>query len=298
MKKLLMPLGFILCAKLISSCVGFAASAEEYYAIGMAYFETGKYEEAEMWLNRAQAADRTMVASQYNLGRIAFEKKQYIEAAKLFEDILKKDPDNVLALKAAAYTRINTGDFTIAEKHYTKLQELVPESADNGYNHALVLYAMKRYGDAQEVLENYSLSMLESSEMQLLYARCQKAQNKIEAIDSYSNWLNNNSNVRVRYEYAQLLEFHELYARAIEEYRKALSETASSEKALNREIRFSLARTFLIADNTSSEGITELQTAVNDGFNDIEAVENLLTNEKITAANKDSIRNIISGMKR
>jgi len=297
MKKLLKLLVFILCVNLICSCVGMAASAEEYYSIGMAYFETGKFEEAEMWLNRAKAADKTMVASQYNLGRIAFEKKQYNEAAKLFEGILKKDPDNVLALKAAAYTRINTGDFAIAEKHYKRLQELIPESADNGYNHALVLYAMKRYSNAQEVLENNSLSMLESSEMQLLYARCQKAQNKIEAIDSYSNWLNNNSDVRVRYEYAQLLEFHELYARAIEEYRKALSETTSSEKALNREIRFSLARTLLIADNASSEGITELQTAVNDGFRDTEAVRELLANEKISAANKDSIRNIILSMR-
>jgi len=298
MKKLLKPLVFIFCAKLISSCAGTAASAEEYYSIGMAYFELGRFEEAEIWLNRAKTADKTMVASQYNLGRLAFEKKQYNEAARLFEDILKKDPGNVLALKAAAYTRINTGDFETAEKHYTRLQELIPESADDGYNHALVLYAMKRYKDAEEVLKNYSLPMLGNSEMQLLYARCQKAQNKIEAIDNYLNWLNNNSDVKVRYEYAQLLEFHELYARAVEEYRKALSETTSSEKALNREIRFSLAKTLLIADNESREGITELQTAVNDGFNNIETVEKLLANEKISATNKDSIRNIISGMNR
>ncbi|MCL1955469.1 MAG: tetratricopeptide repeat protein [Brevinematales bacterium] len=298
MKKLLMPLVFILCAELLSSCAGMAASAEEYYSIGMAYFELGKFEEAEIWLNRAKSADKTMVASQYNLGRLAFEKKQYNEAARLFEGILKKDPDNILALKAAAYTRINTGDLETAEKYYARLQELIPESADNGYNHALVLYAMKRYSDAEEILKNYFLSMLENSEMQLLFARCQKAQNKIEAIDSYSNWLNNNSDVRARYEYAQLLELHELYARSIEEYRKALSETSSSEKALNREIRFSLAKLLLIADNESREGITELQTAVNDGFNNIEALENLLVNEKISAVNKDSIRNIISGIKR
>jgi tetratricopeptide (TPR) repeat protein len=298
MKKLLMPLVFILCAELLSNCAGMAASAEEYYSIGMAYFEIGKFEEAEIWLNRAKSADKTMVASQYNLGRLAFEKKQYNEAAKLFEGILKKDPDNILALKAAAYTRINTGDLETAENYYARLQELIPESADNGYNHALVLYAMKRYSDAEEILKNYFLSMLENSEMQLLFARCQKAQNKIEAIDSYSNWLNNNSDVRARYEYAQLLELHELYARAIEEYRKALSETSSSEKALNREIRFSLAKLLLIADNESREGITELQTAVNDGFNNIEALENLLVNEKISAVNKDNIRNIISGVKR
>ena len=90
---LMIPLIFI-CA-----CAGFAASAQEYYSIGMSYFELGKYEEAEIWLNRAKAADRTMVASQYNLGRLAFERRRYREAADYFENILVKDPDNILALK-------------------------------------------------------------------------------------------------------------------------------------------------------------------------------------------------------
>ncbi|MCL2271042.1 MAG: tetratricopeptide repeat protein, partial [Treponema sp.] len=50
-----------------------AASAEEYFSIGMAYYDMGKFAEAEKWLNRAKARDRTMSASEYNLGRIAFE---------------------------------------------------------------------------------------------------------------------------------------------------------------------------------------------------------------------------------
>ncbi|MDR2258264.1 MAG: tetratricopeptide repeat protein, partial [Treponema sp.] len=93
----------------VSSCATWGASAEEYYSLGMAYFELGKFEEAEKWLNRARAADKTKTASEYNLGRIAFEAGRYQDAAKLFERILKKDPENVMALKAAAYTRIKTG---------------------------------------------------------------------------------------------------------------------------------------------------------------------------------------------
>ncbi|MDR2363935.1 MAG: tetratricopeptide repeat protein, partial [Spirochaetaceae bacterium] len=45
----------VVCAgAVISSCATWGASAEEYYSLGMAYFELGKFEEAEKWLNRAR----------------------------------------------------------------------------------------------------------------------------------------------------------------------------------------------------------------------------------------------------
>jgi tetratricopeptide (TPR) repeat protein len=293
----------VLCSlfSVFYNCVSMAASAEEYYSIGMAYFELGRFEEAERWLNRARASDRTMVASQYNLGRIAFERGRFHEAARHFEDILGRDPNNVLALKAAAYTRINTGDISIAERHYSRLLELVPESADDGYNHALVLYAMGRYSDAEQVLERYLISLLENNEMQLLYARTQNAQNKAEAIDSFSNWLINNTDARVRHEYAQVLEHHELYARALEEFRKTLSEiSAASTDPRRNEVRFAIARVLLIADGSSNEGITELQAAISEGFNNIAAVERLtasvIASNSVSAANRETLRGIISNM--
>jgi len=288
----------LVAAAAACGCVGMAASAEEYYSIGMAYYELGKFEEAEKWLNRAKTADKTITASQYNLGRIAYERQRYGEAAVIFEDILARDPNNILALKAAAYTRIKTGDIETAEKYYSKLLELVPESADDGYNHALVLYAMERYSDAEEVLEKYPLALLENSDIQLLYARSQNAQNKAEAIDSYANWLNNNTDAKVRYEYAQILEHNELYARALDEYRKALSEVSKQDGALKNDIHFALAKVLLTADSESGEGITELQDAVNEGFDDIAAIEELLDNSNISAADVESIKKIIDNLQR
>jgi uncharacterized protein YfbU (UPF0304 family) len=76
-----------------------------------------------------------------------------------------------------------------------------------------------------------------------------------------------------------------------------LTETEETD-SLKREIRFNLARVLLIADSTSTEGITELQAAVNEGFKDITAIEELLKNDKITDLNKDSIRNIINSMQK
>jgi tetratricopeptide (TPR) repeat protein len=288
---------FLFSLSNFSGCAGAAASAQEYFSIGMAYFELGKFDEAEKWLTRAKQTDRTMVASTYNLGRLAFEKQRYDEAAKHFESILKKDSDNILALKAAAYSRIKTGDIEIAEKHYSKLLLLVPESADDGYNHALVLFSLERYPKAEEVLEKYPAALQENKDTMLLYARCQAKLKKVEAIDNFSNWLSINSDAKVRYEYGQVLEDNELYARALEEYRQAITDIpqASVNPAKN-EIRFAVARVLLTADGDNTEGVNELQGAVNDGYDNIEAVEKLLTN-KVSAANKNTIQNIINTMK-
>jgi len=282
-----------------NGCASKKASAQEYFELGMAYYNLGKFDEAEKWLNRAKNMDRTMTASTYNLGRLAYEMKRYEEASKHFEAILKKDKDNVLALKAAAYSRIKAGNIEIAEKHYAKLLSLVPDSADDGYNHALVLFALERYEKAEEVLEKFPASLLENKDTMLLYARCQAKLKKVEAIDSFSNYLTvNSSDAKARYEYALVLEENILYARAIEEYRKALTDIA--QDAVNPkkgEVRFALARTLIIADGDNPEGVTELQTAVSEGFEDIAAVEKILT-LKINAENKTGIQNIINNMKK
>jgi len=288
---------YILILSFFFSCAGMAVTAEEYYSIGMAYFDLGKYEDAEKWLNRARQADRTMVASTYNLGRLAFERKRYDEAAVYFENILRRDPDNILALRAAAYTRIITGEIEIAEKHYSRLLTLVPESADSGYNHALVLYVMGRYSASEEVLEKYPIALQENKDVMLLYARSQAAQDKVEAIENLSVWLSVHSDPKARYEYARILEHYEYYARALEEYRKTLTEiTAATLDPKGTDIRFAIARVLLTADSTSNEGITELQNAVSDGFNNITAVEELLN--KASGANRENIQNIINNMRR
>ncbi|MCL2441843.1 MAG: tetratricopeptide repeat protein [Treponema sp.] len=291
---------FFLCVFVLSlffGCTGMAATAEEYFSIGMAYFDLGKYEDAEKWLNRARQADRTMIASTYNLGRLAFERKRYEEAASHFENILRRDPDNVLALRAAAYTRIMTGEIEIAERHYSRLLLLVPESADSGYNHALVLYAMGRYSASEEVLEKYPIALQENKDVMLLYARSQAAQNKVEAIENFSAWLSVHSDPKARFEYARILEHYEYYARALEEYRKALTEiSATSVDPKRTDIRFAIARVLLIADSASSEGITELQGAVDDGFDNIAEVEALLG--KVSGTNRESVQNIINNMQK
>jgi len=291
-----LPFAVVPAAIILIGCSSWgAASAEEYFSIGMAYYDMGKYDEAEKWLNRAKARDKTKNASEYNLGRIAFEMGRYEDAAKQFDSILKRDQNNVIALKAAAYTQIRLGNMEKAAELYERLLKLVPESADDGYNYALVLIAMEKHSEAEKVLKRYEFALLDNSDVLLLYARSQKAQGKVEAIDTYATWLVNNSNVKVRYEYAQILETHDLYARALDEYRLALKEHSSGTTDPSRhELRFAIARLLLIADSGSAEGVTEMKEAVAEGYSDFDAIEKLLDDERISSDNKEELALIVS----
>jgi tetratricopeptide (TPR) repeat protein len=279
--------------------VSAATSAEEYYSIGMAYFDMGKYVEAEKWLNRAISMDKTKTASQYNLGRIAFENKRYTEALVHFERVLKRDPQNTMAMKAAAYTHIQLGNIDKAESLYQKVQALLPQSADDGYNYALFLYAIEKYEESEAVLTRYPHALFENNDMILLTARVNKALHKPEAVDMYERSLGAKNDPLVRYEYAEVLEEGGFYARALEECRTTLKELPdNSENPSKLFLRYTIARLLLIADSESEEGITELESAVTDGFKDTETLEKLLEDSAISDTHKDSIRRVIDGIKR
>ncbi|MDR2509894.1 MAG: tetratricopeptide repeat protein [Spirochaetaceae bacterium] len=292
---------FVCCAvlSLTASCVTNAISAEEYYSIGAAYFDMGKYEEAERWFTRASSEKKTMNASEYNLGRIAFETGRYSDALRHFEKLIKLDPENVMALKSAAYSEIKLGNLDKAEEYYARVLELEPESTDDGYNHALVLYAMGRYDEAEVVLAKFYVKMPDNKNTLLLLARTYRAEKKVEALDMYALWLVDGNDPLVRYEYARLLEDFEYYARAIEEARKAANAMQSDLDVLKRnEVYWLLARLILIADPENEDAIKELQSAISAGFNDMEALGALAADPRVNAIVKTEINKIIADKQR
>jgi hypothetical protein len=158
---------------------------------------------------------------------------------------------------------------------------------------------MDRFTEAEEVLNRYPMGLEENREVILLFARILKAQDKQEALDVYARWLEASTDVTVRFEYAQLLEQHEFYARALEELQEILEDLkGTAGEPRKSDVRFSLAKALLIADPENEEGIKELETAITEGFNDIEALEELQQNTNLTSANRDSLRVIINDMQR
>jgi tetratricopeptide (TPR) repeat protein len=173
----------------------------------------------------------------------------------------------------------------------------LPESLDDGYNYALVLFALGKTSEAETLVSKSAFALEENDDLLLLYARIQKAEHKIEAVDSYDVWLKKNDDLAVQFEYAETLESAELYARALENYREIHNADISAFPNLSKpNIRFSLARVLLLADPSVDDGITELEGAVADGFTDKEAIDALLELEGISEEHKVSIKNIRDGI--
>ena len=212
----------------LSSCLTSESKAEEYYALGNAYFELQKYAEAENWFNKAKFNKTTKNASLYYLGRIAYETSRYKEAAACFEEIIRTDGENITALKALAYTCIKLEELDKAVFYYQKVLELVPESYDEGYNYALVLMALGRAEEAESILVKYNNT--ESPEALLVLARSLKQQGRVEAADAYSASLAKEDNPNVRSEYAAYLMEAGHPEKALEEYRMALENNNMSEE--------------------------------------------------------------------
>ena len=216
------------CSQVFLSCVSSAARAEEFYALGMAYFELRKYDEAAAWLEKAKFHRATRAASEYNLGRVAYERGRYGEAARYFEALVEEDGENLTALRDAAYTYIKLEEPEKAALHYRKILDLVPDSSDDGYNHALVLLALGRAAEAEEILVKYNNT--ENPRALLLLARAQRKEGKPEAADAYSASLLKENNPVVRAEYAACLAEAGLSARALDEYRRALEGAAEADR--------------------------------------------------------------------
>jgi tetratricopeptide (TPR) repeat protein len=276
----------------------------------MAYYDFGRsstnqaerernFREAERWLNLARESDRTMSASDYNLGRIAFETRRYEEAAMHFERLLLRDPNNVMALRAAAYSRIMNGDLLIAESLYSRVLALVPESADDGFNHALVLFSIGHFERAEELLFKYPHALEQNPSSRLLLARSQKAQGKIEAIDNFDSWMEiaNPPGPLGLYEFAAALENAGFYVRALEKYDLAQEALrADTERISFALLLFVQGRVLLIADPDSNDGFEKLSEALEEGFSDIVTIQQLLADERIRLAARNEARLIFSDL--
>jgi tetratricopeptide (TPR) repeat protein len=209
----------LVCAVFTVSCVS-QSRAEEYYALGEAYFNLKRYDEAESWFSKSKFHEKTKMASLYNLGRIAYERGFYDEALVYFRGILAKDGENTVALRAAAYSCVKVGNTEQALEYYRQISLIIPESAEESYNYGLLLAALDKNEEAEQALKKHGPP---EGRALLLLARVQRTLKKPEAVDSYNVYLATISDPAVRFEYAQILAEHQFYAKALVELEAALN---------------------------------------------------------------------------
>jgi tetratricopeptide (TPR) repeat protein len=282
-----------LLAVTVLSCVS-DTRAEDYYALGTAYFDLGNYEEAEKWFVKSKFNEKTKMASIYNLGRVSFERGSYDRALDYFENILKRDPENLTALRAAAYTCVKTGDTQAALEYYRRAAAILPENAAERYNYALLLAALEMYEEAETVLVFENRDDFPDDKKLLLLARVQKSLGKPEAVDGYDSYLAKTDDPAVRFEFAETLEEQKLYAKALEEYTRLSEASADSadnhpEKSL---VLFRIARVMLVSDPSDENGLTALEEALKNGYADETEIDALLETAGIAEEKRNELKNI------
>jgi tetratricopeptide (TPR) repeat protein len=262
----------------------------------MAYFDLGNYEEAGKWFDKSKFNRKTQMASIYNLGRVSFERGSYDKALDYFENILKKDPENLTALRAAAYTCVKTGDAQAALEYYRRAAALLPENAAERYNYALLLAALEMYEEAETVLVSENRDDFSDDKKLLLLARVRKSLGKPEAIDDYSGYLAKTDDPAVRFEFAEALEEQKLYAKALEEYTRlseaSLDSAGSPEKSL---VLFRIARVMLVADPSDENGLVALEEALKSGYADQAEIDALFEAAGISEEKRNELQGQGSG---
>lgn len=272
-----------------------SVSEDELYSLGKSYYDIGKYSEAEVWFQKASKFKKTKHASLYYLGRIAFQKQNYKDAAKIFEELLKTDTDNVVLLKAAAFSNLKAYLFEKAEIQYMRLIKLVPGSKDSTYGYALVLYGLKKYVESYRVLKDAKAESGDDRDALLLLARVERLLGFPEALDHYSKWLEKGDDPVVLKELAEVAEHQNLYSRAIEAYKK-LKQTNRDELAglQKGEIDFLIGRLILIADPVDNQGLKSIEVALSAGYSNNEAFDLLLANSKLSETQRQSLIDLFS----
>lgn len=112
--------------------------AEEYFNLGNAYFELGRYEQSFDYYSRALELSDSIPAAGFNLARLHEQRQEWDAALSVIEDLRQADPSNGLYLETEAFLRYRNGEVASARDLYADLIREYPERRRLRYNLGLL----------------------------------------------------------------------------------------------------------------------------------------------------------------
>jgi tetratricopeptide (TPR) repeat protein len=234
-----------------------ARLAQEWYDIGNAWYDQGKWEKAGTAYSRAIALDPGLSAASYNLSRALAESGNYTGALAAIDAVLASDRLNVKALSSRAYILYKSGNFKAAAGAYDQVLALAPDAPDARFNAALIKVGAKDYEGALAELAPLITASTDDVNVRILNARALAGSGKLTSSDFVT--------------LAGLYVASRDYAKAIDAYAAA---TASDPK--NADAWFALARLRLVEAEDGKAGLEALGKALGAGFADKKAAADLL----------------------
>lgn len=108
--------------------------AEEYFNLGNAFFELGRYQDSFDYYSRAIRLSDNIPAAGYNLARLHEQRGEYAQAVSVLDGLLEEDPSNGLYLETRAFVRFQQGQRSSARAEYAALIDEYPARLRLRYN--------------------------------------------------------------------------------------------------------------------------------------------------------------------
>jgi tetratricopeptide (TPR) repeat protein len=264
--------------------------ASEFYDLGNAYVELGKYDKAITEFQAALKIDPGFVKADYNLALAYAHARRTDDAVAVLKRLLRADPENTQVLSALGWAYHLAGRDDDALSQYSAVIGLSPADLNALYNSGIILWKLKR---PQEAMEKFTVLLSKApDDTDALFAAGSLLLSLDDAVgsgDMLARYLEKKpADTEGWYLLAAGAERQKKYARALEAYEKILAIDAAQGDAW-----FGETRLLLTVVEDSPRGLDALGKALTAGFKDAKAVKALLDSpglmerEKVEAALKD-----------
>jgi tetratricopeptide (TPR) repeat protein len=264
--------------------------ASEYFDLGNAYVELGKYDKAITEFQAALKIDPGFVKADYNLALAYAQAKRTDDAVAILKRLLAADPQNTQILSALGWAYHLAGRDEDALSQYTAVIGLSPADLNALYNCGIILWRLKRPHEAMDRLS--ALLDRAPDDTDALYAAGSlllSLDDPAASGDMLSRYLQKKpGDTEAWYLLAAGAERQKKYGRALEAYDKIVAIDAAQGDAW-----FGESRLLLTVVEDPARGLDALGKALGAGFKDSKAVKalldapGLLERDKVEAALKD-----------
>jgi len=283
----------VFCALTLGGCVTARRDrdvASEYYDLGNAYVELGKYDKAITEFQAALKIDPGFVKADYNLALAYAHAKRTNDAIAALKRLLAADHQNTQLLSALGWAYHLAGLEENALSQYSTVISLSPADLNALYNTGIILWKLKRPHEAMDKLN--ALLARAPDDTDALYAAGSLLLSLDDAAasgDMMSRYLEKKpGDTQGWYLLAAGAERQKKYARALEAYDKIIAIDPAQGDAW-----FGETRLLLTVVEDPQKGLDALEKALGAGFKDTKAVKalldstGLLERDKVEAALKD-----------
>ena len=255
----------------------------EYYNLGNAYYDLQDYDKSILYYRKAISIDGENKKACYNLAMAYIAAGRAADAQEVLGQLLEQDPDNQSLQEALAFALYSSGDSAGAIEIYRKILREAPMNTKVRYNLGMLLWERE---EPEAALDAFSVILENNPEdLEALYHRGElllELRRLEEAAEVFEAYLQSRPDSADAYmNLADTYKAQERFDRALDAYAQVLVYDDTRAEAW-----FFSAAIRLTKIEDPDRGLTALSEALEGGFQDLEAIEEMWTDPALLEADK------------